>query len=360
MRPGAAVRVAVLTPVAALAVGSCLTMKIEASKDPVPSPIVTAIAEARALIAPARVSRAVAAEASGRSAARATFTSRDASPGYSDIPSVAFGAYQRAEIIMQSADKSCRLDWTLVAAIGFVESNHGRSAGSRLDADGVARPGIRGVRLDGSNGTATIRDTDGGQFDHDDRFDRAVGPMQIIPSTWSVVGVDADGDSKRDPQDIDDAALAAALYLCADSDDLSTHLGRRRAVYRYRHSNPFVDLVLAAARSYERAYVASLRPSDPDVAVVAVEQPATHHPDAHEEDGMQPTGSPHSVADSTSPTPDFTTPQPDTTSTSETASSTPTSPPASPTPTSPTASPTPTSPTAIPTPTSPTASPAAS
>ena len=43
-------------------------------------------------------------------------------------------------------------------------------------------------------GTATIVDSDAGQFDSDSEWDRAVGPMQFIPSTWSVVGVDADGD----------------------------------------------------------------------------------------------------------------------------------------------------------------------
>ena len=46
--------------------------------------------------------------------------------------------------------------------------------------------------------------------------------MQFIPSTWSVVGVDGDGDGKRDPQDIDDAALATAVYLCSGDEDLSS------------------------------------------------------------------------------------------------------------------------------------------
>ena len=64
-------------------------------------------------------------------------------------------------------------------------------------------------------------DTDAGQYDNDTRFDRAVGPMQFIPSTWSVVGVDGDSDGTRNPQDIDDAALATAVYLCSGDDDLS-------------------------------------------------------------------------------------------------------------------------------------------
>ena len=49
--------------------------------------------------------------------------------------------------------------------------------------------------------------------------------MQFIPSTWQVVKVDADGDNKRNPQDIDDAALATAVYLCSGKDNLATRAG---------------------------------------------------------------------------------------------------------------------------------------
>ena len=64
----------------------------------------------------------------------------------------------------------------------------------------MAQPGIYGIALDGTNNTAVIRDTDGGQYDSDDEFDRAIGPMQFIPSTWSVVGVDSDGDGSATPR----------------------------------------------------------------------------------------------------------------------------------------------------------------
>ena len=74
--------------------------------------------------------------------------------------------------------------------------------------------------------------------------------MQFIPSTWSVVGVDADGDAKRNPQDIDDAALAAAVYLCSGNDDLATEPGQRTAVFRYNHSDEYVDLVLSIMNAY--------------------------------------------------------------------------------------------------------------
>ena len=74
--------------------------------------------------------------------------------------------------------------------------------------------------------------------------------MQFIPSTWRVVGVDADEDGERNPQDIDDAALATAVYLCSGSDDLATDAGQRAAVYRYNHSHSYVDLVISIAEAY--------------------------------------------------------------------------------------------------------------
>ncbi len=171
----------------------------------------------------------------------------------SDIPSLALAAYQRAASVLATADPACGLRWELVAAIGRVESDHGRHGGAVLNKNGVAKPAIFGPRLDGRGATARLRDSDAGALDDDRRFDRAVGPLQFIPSTWSVVGVDADGDGDRNPQDIDDAALAAAVYLCAGGEDLGTDDGRREAVHRYNHSDAYVDLVLRVMDSYMRS-----------------------------------------------------------------------------------------------------------
>jgi hypothetical protein len=168
----------------------------------------------------------------------------------SGIPAAALTAYRRAATIIDAADRSCHLPWQLLAAIGRVESDHGRTGGNVLTDQGVARPGIYGPALDGTGGTSPIRDTDAGQYDRDPRFDRAVGPMQFLPSTWSIVGVDADGDGRRDPQDIDDAALGSAVYLCSGDDGLGTDPGRRAAVLRYNHSERYVALVLAILRAY--------------------------------------------------------------------------------------------------------------
>ncbi len=168
----------------------------------------------------------------------------------SSIPQAALSAYQRAEAVINQADRGCRLPWELIAAIGRVESDHGRFGGNVLDDEGVARPGIYGIPLNGKNNTQSISDTDAGQYDDDTRWDRAVGPMQFIPSTWSVVGVDGDADGTRNPQDIDDSALATAVYLCSGDDDLSAEKGQRASVYRYNHSNEYVDLVLSIMQAY--------------------------------------------------------------------------------------------------------------
>lgn len=168
----------------------------------------------------------------------------------SGIPAAALAAYQRAETVINAADPSCHLRWQLVAAIGRVESDHGRTAGNALSAQGVARPGIFGPPLNGRDQTTRIDDTDAGQYDADSVWDRAVGPMQFIPSTWSVVGVDADGDGQRNPQDVDDAALATAVYLCSGDDDLGSTAGQRASVYRYNHSQSYVDLVLSIMQAY--------------------------------------------------------------------------------------------------------------
>lgn len=168
-----------------------------------------------------------------------------------NIPPVALAAYHKSALVMDRTESSCGLPWSILAGIGKVESDHGRYGGGSLDSDGVAEPSIIGIALDGSSGTRVISDTDAGKLDKDRTYDRAVGPMQFIPGTWAQVGVDADDDGIRDPQDIDDASLAAGVYLCYGGSDLSTEAGQRAAVHRYNHSDQYVDLVLSLAKQYE-------------------------------------------------------------------------------------------------------------
>ncbi|TWG90575.1 transglycosylase protein with SLT domain [Nocardioides sp. J9] len=194
------------------------------------------------------------------------------------IPAAALAAYQRAETVINSADKTCNITWQLIAAIGRVESDHGRFGGNVLNDDGVATPGIYGIPLNGKNGTKAISDTDAGVYDNDTQWDRAVGPMQFIPSTWQVVGVDADDDASRNPQDIDDAALAAAVYLCSGDGDLSTVAGQRAAVFRYNHSDAYVDLVLRIMNAYLEGDFTSV-PNNTTAAGYVVPEPPSFNVD---------------------------------------------------------------------------------
>jgi hypothetical protein len=165
------------------------------------------------------------------------------------IPNVALNAYRVAATRMGSAEPSCGIDWSLLAGIGRVESNHGRFRGATLNSDGTSTPRIMGPPLDGVQ-FAFIRDTDGGSWDGDRTYDRAVGPMQFIPATWRAYGVDADGTGAADPFNINDAALGAAHYLCAAGGNLRTDAGQRKAVMAYNHSDSYVNEVLALARAY--------------------------------------------------------------------------------------------------------------
>jgi len=165
------------------------------------------------------------------------------------IPATALHAYQAAAERERAVDPSCGLSWPLLAGIGRVESDHGRFAGAVLHTDGVSIPHVIGIPLDG-NGTSRILDTDHGRLDGDTVYDRAVGSMQFIPSTWAGYGVDGNGDHVVDPFNIFDAAAAAAHYLCAAGGDLTTLAGQQRAVRAYNDSDAYIALVLRLEAVY--------------------------------------------------------------------------------------------------------------
>jgi membrane-bound lytic murein transglycosylase B len=163
------------------------------------------------------------------------------------IPVAAVGAYANAQL---SEPRGCKIGWTTLAGIGWVESRHGTIGGRTLGENGHSSEPVLGPALDGHD-FAAIRATPASTVWHGDpTWDHAVGPLQFIPSTWKTWGADGDGDGVADPNDLDDAALTAARYLCADGHDLTTGAGWADAVFGYNHAQAYVDAVYAAATSY--------------------------------------------------------------------------------------------------------------
>lgn len=133
----------------------------------------------------------------------------------SDIPTDYLDLYR-------SAAETCQgLSWTVLAAIGSIETNHGRST----------LPGVQS----GSNEAG------------------AMGPMQFMPATWSAYGVDGDGDGDRDVYDARDAIPGAANYLCANGAGEPSRL--RGAIWNYNHSDQYVQDVLDLAARYGTAAI---------------------------------------------------------------------------------------------------------
>ncbi|WP_203914994.1 lytic murein transglycosylase [Rhizocola hellebori] len=166
------------------------------------------------------------------------------------IPQVALEAYGYAEWVLQQTRGTCKLQWTTLAAIGKVTSEHGKQNGSALDTFGRERPAFIGPALNGTGGTVKVADTDGGALDSDQNWDHTIGPMQFIPAMWRLAGVDGDGDELADPQDIDDAALAAAYFLCSGGKDLSVVANWKAAVSAYHGLAPRIDKIFEEAQSY--------------------------------------------------------------------------------------------------------------
>jgi membrane-bound lytic murein transglycosylase B len=164
------------------------------------------------------------------------------------LSETALGAYARAELV---APDSCGLGWTTLAGIGWIESQHGTLGGRSLLADGHSSTLILGPALDGEGPFAAIRATPRTTVFHGDpEWDHAVGPMQFIPSTWEAWAADGDGDGVFDPNDLDDAALAAADYLCAGGRDLTTGEGWTGAILSYNNARVYVTGVHSAAETY--------------------------------------------------------------------------------------------------------------
>jgi membrane-bound lytic murein transglycosylase B len=168
------------------------------------------------------------------------------------IPVAALEAYAYAARVAEVENPDCHLAWTTLAGIGQVESHHGTYRGAIIGPNGDVKPPIRGVRLDGTNGNLEIIDNDAD--DGDPTYARAMGPMQFIPETWRLYGVDANNDNIINPDNIDDAALTAAGYLCWTGKDLATPRGWMNALRAYNHSDQYARTVRDWATAYANGH----------------------------------------------------------------------------------------------------------
>jgi membrane-bound lytic murein transglycosylase B len=167
-------------------------------------------------------------------------------PGALGIPALALSAYRNAERIMAASDPDCGISWNLLAGIGRIESTH--ASGGATDAQGTAIRPIYGPALDGTlpGNEVIIQSTIGGQV----TYARAMGPMQFLPRTWARYASDGDGDGVADPQNLYDATLAAARYLCSGGLNLRDQSQVLPAILRYNNSMPYAQNVLGWAAAY--------------------------------------------------------------------------------------------------------------
>ncbi len=248
-------------------------------------------------------------------------------PGVTDgatgIPVTVLAAYRKAEANLAAAKPSCHLPWWLVAGVGRIETGH--AFGGRVDANGNTRGRIMGPLLDGSMpGTAVIRDTDGGKWDGDATFDRAIGPMGFLPGSWTEWGKDGNGDRVADPNNVFDAATAAGYVLCSVG-DLSNPATMAKALLRYNHSASYVNIVLTWAAAYRDGVTPT---ADSTGSVPAPAKPSATPPPASTPPPSSPTPPPASTPPPPPPSTTTTTRPPTTTTTvPPTTTATTTSPP---------------------------------
>ena len=143
----------------------------------------------------------------------------------SDIPDDHLHLYRRAALTCPG------LPWTVLAAIGSVESSHGRTSA----------PGVSS----GAN------------------FAGAMGPMQFLADTWAAYGVDADGNGVADVYHSTDAVFGAANYLCHSGAGDPSRLAE--AIWAYNHADWYVADVLSRAAAYG---IAGLSTAPADVAAL--------------------------------------------------------------------------------------------
>lgn len=238
------------------------------------------------------------------------------------IPGIVLQAYMKAQQTFAVTDPSCRLPWYLLAGIGKIESSQAENG--EVDAQGNTLRPILGPVLNGTNGSAAIPATAlSYRLTGDPTWQRAVGPMQFLPSTWVEYG------GNGNPSNIFDAAMAAGRYLCNGGRDLSDPAQQAQAVFSYNHSNSYVAKVLLWANAYAKGVTPLPEtPVPPQQLQMASPPPSgVYTPPATTTNSPPPSTStstgPASSSSSASPTTTTSSAPPTTTSTSPTTTTTP-------------------------------------
>ncbi len=173
------------------------------------------------------------------------------SPGSLRIPMTALNAYQNAERMMAASYPGCGISWNMLAGIGRIESMHAN--GGATDASGSSVRPIYGPSLDGTlPGNEVIELSRSAARVS---YARAMGPMQFLPGTWSRYASDGNGDGKADVQNVFDASLAAARYLCSGGLNLRDQSQVMTAILRYNNSVAYAQNVLGWAAAYATGVV---------------------------------------------------------------------------------------------------------
>ena len=171
------------------------------------------------------------------------------------IPVTALEAYAYAARVAEVENPNCHIAWTTLAGIGMVESHHGTYRGAVIAPNGDVTP-AHPRRPAGRHRWATWRSPTptAASSTATRTCDRAMGPMQFIPETWRLYGVDANNDGVVSPDNFDDAALSAAGYLCWRGKDLATPRGWMDALRAYNLSDQYARTVRDWATAYAKGH----------------------------------------------------------------------------------------------------------